>query len=234
MFWSLPAIGESMEDNRGRVLIVEDRVMLAESLAGALRSEGVEAVPLTQPSLDIVSEMIETDPPGMAIVAIGIGTGALTEQVVGVLAAAGIPTVVMTGGRDRVRVARCVAEGAVGIINRNSSFESVAAMVKEAAAPGELISTAELYRLQDELRRYRAELANKRRPFTRLSSREREVLHAMTQGHRAQRIADDSFVSVSTVRSQIRSILVKLGVSSQLEAVAMANDANWFAESVAV
>jgi DNA-binding CsgD family transcriptional regulator len=34
-------------------------------------------------------------------------------------------------------------------------------------------------------------------------------------------------VSISTVRSQIKSILQKLGVNSQLAAVAMARQAGW-------
>jgi hypothetical protein len=41
-------------------------------------------------------------------------------------------------------------------------------------------------------------------------------------------IAAASYVSLSTVRSQIRSILTKLGVSSQLAAVALAHDAGRF------
>jgi DNA-binding NarL/FixJ family response regulator len=40
-------------------------------------------------------------------------------------------------------------------------------------------------------------------------------------------VAERLFVSLSTVRSQIRSILSKLGVRSQLAAVAMAVRADW-------
>jgi DNA-binding NarL/FixJ family response regulator len=54
----------------------------------------------------------------------------------------------------------------------------------------------------------------------KLSNREREVLDLIVQGYRAGAIAKKSFVSMSTVRTQIRSILAKLKVSSQLEAVA--------------
>ena len=46
-------------------------------------------------------------------------------------------------------------------------------------------------------------------------------------GCSAERIADESFVSIATVRSQIRSILEKLDVRSQLAAVALAHRAEW-------
>jgi DNA-binding NarL/FixJ family response regulator len=40
-------------------------------------------------------------------------------------------------------------------------------------------------------------------------------------------VAQDAFVSEATVRTQVKSILAKLGVTSQLAAVAMARDDGW-------
>jgi DNA-binding NarL/FixJ family response regulator len=57
-----------------------------------------------------------------------------------------------------------------------------------------------------------------------LTEREREVLDRLAHGHRAQSIARDFHVSLTTVRSQIRSVLNKLQVTSQLEAVALLNE----------
>ena len=54
-----------------------------------------------------------------------------------------------------------------------------------------------------------------------LTPRERAVLQRLARGQKAAAIAQDNGVSLETVRSQIRSIRVKLGVSSQLEAVAL-------------
>jgi DNA-binding NarL/FixJ family response regulator len=64
-------------------------------------------------------------------------------------------------------------------------------------------------------------------PFEELSAREREVLGALLDGKTANAIATTSFVSISTVRSQIRSVLQKLNVNSQLEAVAAATRCGW-------
>jgi DNA-binding NarL/FixJ family response regulator len=66
--------------------------------------------------------------------------------------------------------------------------------------------------------------------FERLSRRERQVLSALMRGETARDISRQSFVSLPTVRSQIRSILVKLGVSSQLGAVVLAYRSGWNGE----
>ncbi|MBI3391769.1 MAG: helix-turn-helix transcriptional regulator [Nitrospirae bacterium] len=55
-----------------------------------------------------------------------------------------------------------------------------------------------------------------------LSPREREVLSCLSRGQHAKEIARQLGVSPSTVRSHVKTILCKLEVHSQLEAVAHA------------
>jgi DNA-binding NarL/FixJ family response regulator len=64
-------------------------------------------------------------------------------------------------------------------------------------------------------------------PFAALSRRERAVLAGLVAGETAEMIADRSYVSLSTVRTQIRAVLNKLGVKSQLAAVALARKSQW-------
>jgi DNA-binding CsgD family transcriptional regulator len=53
------------------------------------------------------------------------------------------------------------------------------------------------------------------------------VLAGLAQGQRAESLAAAAVVSEATVRSQIRSVLAKLGVNSQLEAVALVWKVGW-------
>jgi DNA-binding NarL/FixJ family response regulator len=55
-----------------------------------------------------------------------------------------------------------------------------------------------------------------------LSSREKDVLSALSAGKSYQEIADSLFISIDTVRHHIRNIYSKLHVHSQSEAVAKA------------
>ena len=63
--------------------------------------------------------------------------------------------------------------------------------------------------------------------FATLTDRESVVLAELLEGHCAEEIAKAAFLSISTIRSQIKSILQKLGVNSQLAAVALARRAGW-------
>ena len=56
-----------------------------------------------------------------------------------------------------------------------------------------------------------------------LTPSERRILFYMMEGCSAADMAKELFVSLTTVRAHIRSILRKLHVSSQLAAVALAN-----------
>lgn len=60
------------------------------------------------------------------------------------------------------------------------------------------------------------------RLFETLTDREREVLGAMIVGLAASEVAGEWRVSLATVRSHIRAVLSKVGVRSQLAAVALA------------
>ena len=55
-----------------------------------------------------------------------------------------------------------------------------------------------------------------------LSGREKEVLYLLVQGKAARNIADTLCISYATVRNHIQSVLRKLGVHSQREAVKLA------------
>ena len=58
--------------------------------------------------------------------------------------------------------------------------------------------------------------------LSRLTPRENEVLHLLTEGLDGSAIADSLFVSPATVRNHVQHILKKLEVHSRTEAVALA------------
>ena len=53
------------------------------------------------------------------------------------------------------------------------------------------------------------------------------MLHALASGQSAAQIAAAAYVSEATVRTQVRAVLTKLGVTSQLQAIALARRAGW-------
>jgi DNA-binding CsgD family transcriptional regulator len=122
---------------------------------------------------------------------------------------------------DRL-LAECVEAGARGVVNKDAPFDRLLADVQRAAVRGRLLSEHDRQETLALLRRHRAQEHDRMAPFRRLTAREAHVLAALLDGHPAERIAQDAFVSITTVRSQIRGLLTKLEVSSQLAAVALA------------
>jgi DNA-binding NarL/FixJ family response regulator len=80
------------------------------------------------------------------------------------------------------------------------------------------------------LRERRAHDRDRLAPFESLTPREEAVLGELMDGSSAEQIAESSFVSTATVRSQIRAVLGKLSVHSQVAAVARAHRAGWRAD----
>jgi len=140
----------------------------------------------------------------------------------------GARVLVVSGTTDRLRLAETVEKGAVGFLSKTVPFEQLLSTVLEVVAQRSVLSSAQRYELMAELRSARAARSKDLAPFKTLTPKERAVLSALAQGQRAETIAGASVVSSATVRSQIRSVLTKLGVNSQLEAVALAWAVGWF------
>ncbi len=68
-----------------------------------------------------------------------------------------------------------------------------------------------------------------RQRFAKLTPRERQVLGGLVSGHMVHEIAITDMVAEATVRTQVKAILSKLEVNSQLTAVALAHEIGWHA-----
>lgn len=222
------ARGSGQNGAAPRLAIVEDHELLAESLYYVLQDEGYQAAVITGSSREEIESRLTEFRPDVILLDLNLGEeiGSVLPMVSG-LAASGQRVVMITGVTDRLRLSETIEAGAVGIISKAASFDSLLMAIKDAVESDSLMSEIERQNWLAELRRYRVEHQRRREPFERLTTREQEVLARLCDGHSAAQIADESYVAVSTVRSQIRAVLMKLGVGSQLEAVAAARRGGW-------
>ena len=209
----------------GSVLIVEDHGLLADSLRYALQAEGLQAEAVIPTSADEVLTAAEELAPTVVLLDLELG-GQIGASVplIAPLQRLGAQVVMVTGITDRARLAECLEAGATGLINKAAPFDELVQAVAEVAELGTLIPRHQRDELLSELRQQRVEQQRRMEPFERLTPREREVLRALMEGKSAETIAREAFVSLATVRSQIRSVLMKLGVNSQLAAVALVRE----------
>lgn len=209
-----------------RVLLVEDHGLLADSVAAVFRANGHDVYCTT--SLEFADIEWDADRFRPDVVLLDLQLGAHdSTPLIEPLTDLGARVVMVTGVTDRLRLAACVEAGAVGLVDKSKPIEDLLESVRTVSIDGTLLHRGERDDLLAELRDARAAQEEALQPFGQLTAREREVLTAMIAGHSAEKMSRDAYVSIATVRSQIRSVLAKLGVHSQLGAVALARTVGW-------
>jgi DNA-binding NarL/FixJ family response regulator len=135
---------------------------------------------------------------------------------------AGLPVVAVRVGGSTAALAACIEAGATAVASLEDLPEELCRLARGLSVAwswperdGQAGSPALADVTSDDDRA--AQLGALRR----LTAAERRVLALLASGWSAQEIAEQSVLSLNTVRSHIRSILRQLGVSSQLAAVAI-------------
>jgi DNA-binding NarL/FixJ family response regulator len=211
-------------------LIVDDHGVLADGLAMALNVEGLPATVHVPASAEGVLAAVREHQPSLVILDLDLGLDHGGVDLVGPVRELGPRVLVLTGSSDRLVHARCIEAGAAGVASKGDSFDQLLDAIRRTARGEIAMGRLRREELLDELRRSRSERSERLAPFERLTPKESSVLLALAEGRSAEAIARSSYVSLPTVRTQIRGILVKLGVGSQLAAVAMANERGWVDE----
>lgn len=213
-----------------RLLIVEDHALLAESLALALRLRGFGDVEIADPEdLDApaVLGLVKNFKPEVVLLDLYLGRAGLAIPLIEPMTDLGVCVLILTASDDRLMLARCLEAGAGGVFDKAQPFDNLLTWVTDAALGHNTIRPAVRDELLAELADFRRDEESLRSSFSRLSDREAAVLAAIVNGESADHIAAAHFIAVSTVRSHIRAVLEKLGVNSQLAAVALARRAGW-------
>jgi len=210
----------------GPVVVIDDHDLLSSSLVLMLLRKGFEARRVHTASRAGILAEVGAAECGVALVDLDLGVDGEQRSMSGVdliapLRSRGWRPVVMSGSGREEDIAAGVVAGAVGVVRKSCSAESLMATVRTVLDGGGLLDPEEQARYEAL-----ADLASTRRQVStamlgRLTRRELQVLERLADGCRAAAVAEEFVTSISTVRSQIRSILSKLGVGSQLEAVAL-------------
>jgi two-component system nitrate/nitrite response regulator NarL len=117
---------------------------------------------------------------------------------------------------DPAVVAEAKKAGAAGFLRKDQRADSVVRAVEAVGAGGTVFGPAVA---RGQGRRMTAEHLDSR--LGALTPREAEVLRRIVAGQSTRRMADEMNVTVSTLRSYVKSVLAKLGAHTRLEAAAI-------------
>ncbi len=128
---------------------------------------------------------------------------------------------IQTVFEDDDKIFDAICAGASGYILKSTSPARLVEAIHEVHYGGSPMSPYIASRVIKLFQKFAPVLQDDAEKFI-LSSREKEILFLMMEGHHLRTIAEKSFISYETVRTHVKRIYKKLHVASASEAVAKA------------
>lgn len=211
------------EDGRITVLLVEDHLILAESFAALLKRDPlIEVVGTASTVAEAVAQAKKFEP-DVVVMDVRLPDGSGVDAAITIRSITDRTAFIfLTAYDNEEAMVDAVEAGAAAFLPKSEAPEAVVDAIKKVSRGESLIGSRQI-QFALTWRRARRHLDRERQDLlSALTRREMEVLGLLALGSDAAAIARRLHVSPLTVRTHIRSLLAKLNVHSQLQAVAKA------------
>ena len=199
-----------------RVLIVDDHPIVASGCRTVLADEG-DIVLLEAPDAEAAERVFITERPDICLIDINLPTVSGFELARRVLAHDGGARIIMFSmNDDPVFVARAIEIGAKGFVSKTGDPLDLIEAIREVGKGGAYLPAA----MARSVAFAGSQVA--RNPFSRLNSRELEILRLLTAGKSLSEIAWLVHSPYTTVANTSSIIRQKLGVRTSAELVRLA------------
>ena len=203
-----------------RVLIVDDHPLTRDALARLLAQHGFEVVGQAAGAEEALALARELAPRLILLDLAMPGVSGLEALPLLRDSAPEAEVVVMTASEDDESLLGAIRAGASGYLLKSEPPERIVDFLRGAARGEAALSGAVARRLLERVRDPASAPAVSDRVARLLTPRELEVLLLLDHHLGTDEIAERLFISEHTVRSHVKSVLAKLGVSSRREALA--------------
>jgi DNA-binding NarL/FixJ family response regulator len=203
-----------------RILIVDDHPLTRDALAGLLAQHGFDVVGQAASGEEAVEQaralapdlvLLDLTMPGLD----GLGALPLVRE-----AAPNAEVVVLTASEDEASLLGAIRAGAAGYLLKSEPPERIIEFLRGIARGEAALSGAVARRLLDQVRVGGDSRDEVPESISRaLTARELEVLLLLDRHLGTEEIAARLYISEHTVRSHVKGLLGKLGVSSRREAL---------------
>ena len=200
-----------------KLVLCDDHQLFAEPLAVALENRGHQVVVCSTPA-EALRAVARREPDACVLdLRFAEGDGDGIDAVAELRQRhPGCAVVVLSGSADEDDFSAALAAGAAAFLRKDQPVSAIFAALDLVLA-GEEVTVAPMERGSSGI----ADRVRIRSVTRQLTTRERDVLRGLVQGHGTVTIARQLGVAPSTVRTHLQSVLFKLGVHTRLQAVAL-------------
>ena len=202
-----------------RVLIVDDHPLTRDALAALLTQQGFDVVGAAQDGAGAIAEAGEQQPDLVLLDLTMPGMDGLVALPRILEHAPQSEVVVLTASDAEENLLAAIRAGASGYLLKTEPPERIATFLRGVARGEAALSGGVARRLLDRVRDGGRLDTVPEEVARLLSARELEVLLLLDARLATDEIAERLFISEHTVRSHVKSVLKKLGVSSRREAL---------------
>jgi two-component system, NarL family, nitrate/nitrite response regulator NarL len=196
-----------------KVVICDDHAVFADSLAMVLSESGHDVVGVVY-SPEEAACLLVTAEADVCLIDLQFPGGSALEHLPGLVRSAPATRfVVLSGSIDADLLAEAVDAGVRGFAHKGQQAGEIVGMLARVHAGELVLDPATGTRVPLRPRSEAQRLAHY------LTPREREVLTRLVRGESTATLARTMEITRSTARSHVQSVLTKLGVHSQREAV---------------
>jgi DNA-binding NarL/FixJ family response regulator len=203
-----------------RILLVDDHPLTRSALAGLLRQHGFEVVGEAEDGEQAIERAAELEPDLILLDLSMPGLDGLSALPRLREAAPNCEVVVLTASGTEENLLGAIRGGAAGYLLKSEPPERIVGFLRGVANGEAALSGAVARRLLEQVRAGGGRGSGVPDSIAAvLSARELEVLLLLDEHLGTDEIAKRLFISEHTVRSHVKSLLRKLGVSSRREAL---------------
>ena len=202
-----------------RTLIADDHPLTRDALSALLRQNGFDVVGEAGGGAEAIVLACELQPDLVLLDLSMPDLGGLEALPLIRAAAPAAEVVVLTASEDEDNLLGAVRAGAAGYLLKTEPPERIVAFLRGVARGEAALSGAVAKRLLDQVREGVPRTVVSESVARLLTARELEVLLLLDRHLGTAEIAQRLFISEHTVRSHVKSLLGKLGVSSRREAI---------------
>ena len=211
-----------------RVVLASEHALVADVVCAALAGPSVEASVLAWPEpplgAGVEAQLVRADP-DVGLLLYEVDTAERLSATAALMARWDGPWVVLAGMGPDLTWGGLREAGAAAVVPSTIGLERLTEVIRSVAIdPG--CGAGDLAEYVEEWRAVQSRRVEIRQRLESLSPRERRVLELLRRGLVVRAIASREGLSEATVRTQVRGVLRKLGVRSQLAAVATLRSAD--------